>query len=54
MPAIPTLAFKNRGMGINKVKIKCLKNIPQGALCCSKENGGLKRVGIAMISTFGF
>jgi hypothetical protein len=48
MPAIPTPAFKNRGMGINKVKIK---KIPRGALCRSKENGGLKRAGIAMICT---
>jgi hypothetical protein len=47
MPAIPTPAFKNRGMGINKVKIKFLKNIPRGALCRSKENSGLKRAGIA-------
>jgi hypothetical protein len=37
MPAIPTPAFKNRGMGISKVKIKFLKNIPRGALCRSKE-----------------
>jgi hypothetical protein len=51
MPAIPTPAFKNRGMGINKVKIKFLKNIPRGALCRSKENSGLKRAGIAMIFT---
>jgi hypothetical protein len=28
MPAIPTPAFKNRGMGIKKVKIKFLKIYP--------------------------
>jgi hypothetical protein len=26
MPAIPTPAFKNRGLGINKVKIKIFQN----------------------------
>jgi hypothetical protein len=53
MPAIPTPAFKNRDKGINKVKIKFLKNIPRGALCRSKENSGLKRAAIAMICTWG-
>jgi hypothetical protein len=48
MPAIPTPAFKNRGMGINKVKIKNLKNTFRGALCRSKENGGLKRAATAI------
>jgi hypothetical protein len=51
MPAIPTPAFKNRGMGINKAKIKEFNNIPRGALCRSKENSGLKLAGIAMICT---
>jgi hypothetical protein len=51
MPAIPTPAFKNCGMGINKVKIKKFKNKPRGALCRSKDNSGLKRAGIAMICT---
>jgi hypothetical protein len=53
MPAIPTPAFKNRGMGINKVIIKFLKNISRRALYRSKENCGLKRAGIAMICTWG-
>jgi hypothetical protein len=53
MPAIPTPAFKNPGMGINKVDIKFFKNIPRGPLCRNKENSELKRAEIAMICTWG-